>query len=122
MGGMLMTFTNIFYISRKTKNKIASSRFFPHIQSDHLLEFVKCGCKSGCDSNRCGCKRANLQCTELCKCRTDCKFKKSLLRNNFINTCLKFSVNNTYVSTIMSPIYLLINSIRQKDNDVSVLC
>ena len=39
MGGMLMTFTNIFYISRTTKNKIASSRFFPHIQSDHLLEY-----------------------------------------------------------------------------------
>ena len=37
---MLVTFTNIFYISRTTKNKIASSRFFPHIQSDLLLEFV----------------------------------------------------------------------------------
>ena len=37
---------------------------------DHLLEFVNCGCTSGCDLNRCGCKRANLQCTELCKCRT----------------------------------------------------
>ena len=73
MGGMLMTFTNIFYISQSTKIKIASSCFFPHIQSDHLLEFVNCGCKSGCDSNRCACKRANLQCTELCKYRTDCK-------------------------------------------------
>ena len=72
VGGMLMTFTNIFYISRTTKNKIASSRFFPHIQSDHLLEFINCGSKSGCDSNRCGCKRAKLQCTELFKCRTDC--------------------------------------------------
>ena len=70
---MLMTFTNIFYISRTTKNKIASSRFFPHIQSDHLLEFVKCGCKSGCDSNRCGCKRANLPGTERCKYRIYCK-------------------------------------------------
>ena len=68
-----MRFTNIFYISRTTKNKIASSRFFPHIQSDHLLELLNCCCKLGCDSNRCGCKRANLQCTELCKCRTDCK-------------------------------------------------
>ena len=37
---MLMTFTNIFDISQTTKNKIASSRFFPHIQSDLLLEFV----------------------------------------------------------------------------------
>ena len=40
---------------------------------DHLLEFVNCGCKSGYDLNRCGCKRAKLPCTELCKCRTDCK-------------------------------------------------
>ena len=40
---------------------------------DYLLEFVNCGWKSGCDSNRCGCKRANLQYTELCKGRTDCK-------------------------------------------------
>ena len=70
---MLMTFTNIFYISQSTKIKIASSCFFPHIQLDHLLEFVNCGCKSGCDSNRCACKRGNLQCTELCKYRTDCK-------------------------------------------------
>ena len=67
-----MAFKNIFYISRTTKNKIVSLRFFPHIQSDDLLEFVNCGCKSGCDSNRCGCKRAKLQCTELFKCRTDC--------------------------------------------------
>ena len=35
---------------------------------DYLLEFVK-----GCNSNRCGCKRANLQYTELCKCCTDYK-------------------------------------------------
>ena len=68
-----MTFPNISYISQTTKNKIASSRSFPHIQFDHLLEFVNCGCKSGYDSNRCGCKRANLQGTELCKCRTDSK-------------------------------------------------
>ena len=67
-----MTFTNIFYISRTTKNKIASSRFFPHIRSDHFLEFVNCRCKSGCDSNRCGCERANLQCPELCKYRPHC--------------------------------------------------
>lgn len=35
---------------------------------DELLQFVNCGCKTGCESNRCGCKRANLHCTELCKC------------------------------------------------------
>ena len=58
---------------RTTKNKIAASRFFPHIQSDHLLELLNCCCKSRCDSNRCGFKRAKLQCTQLCKCRTDCK-------------------------------------------------
>ena len=67
-----MTFTNIFYISRTTKNRISSSRFFPHIQSNHLPEFVSSGCKSRCDTNRCGCKRAKLQCTKLCKWRTDC--------------------------------------------------
>ena len=67
-----MAFKNIFYISRTTKNKIVSLRFFPHIHSDDLLEFVNCGCKSGCDSNRCGCKRAKLQCPKLCKWRTDC--------------------------------------------------
>ena len=35
---------------------------------EELLQFVNCGCKTGCESNRCGCKRANLHCTELCKC------------------------------------------------------
>ena len=70
---MLMTFTNIFDILRTTKNKITSLRFFPHIESDHLLEFVNCSCKSGCDSNRCGCERENVRCKELCKFRTDCK-------------------------------------------------
>ena len=29
---------------------------------------INCGCKTRCESNRCGCKRANLHCSELCKC------------------------------------------------------
>ena len=34
---------------------------------EELLQFVNCGCKTGCESNRCGCKRANLHCSELCR-------------------------------------------------------
>ena len=37
---MLMTFTNMSHISRTTRNKIASSSFFPNIHSDHLLEIL----------------------------------------------------------------------------------
>ena len=35
---------------------------------EELLQFVNCSCKTGCESNRCGCKRANLHCSGLCKC------------------------------------------------------
>jgi len=39
------------------------------IASNSCLELIKCACKSekGCGA-RCGCKRANFSCTELCKC------------------------------------------------------
>ena len=37
---------------------------------DGILENVQCSCKKGCNSNRCSCRKANLQCTSLCKCNS----------------------------------------------------
>lgn len=36
-----------------------------------VLELVRCGCKTHCSSNRCQCRRAGLQCTDLCACFDD---------------------------------------------------
>ena len=35
---------------------------------DGILENVQCGCKTGCTSNGCSCRKANLQCTSNCQC------------------------------------------------------
>ena len=37
-----------------------------------ILENVNCSCSKGCTSRRCGCIRAGVKCTEVCKC-TGCK-------------------------------------------------
>ena len=34
-----------------------------------LLEFVSCGCQTGCTSARCSCLRASLPCTDACHCK-----------------------------------------------------
>ena len=38
---------------------------------DSLLDCVNCKCKTGCQTQRCSCNKANLNCTELCSC-CDC--------------------------------------------------
>lgn len=40
--------------------------------SKECRELIKCGCKIKCTA-RCSCKKANLPCTELCKCGGDCE-------------------------------------------------
>ena len=36
---------------------------------DAVVQLVRCGCtKSKCSSNRCSCRKANLNCTDLCSC------------------------------------------------------
>ena len=35
---------------------------------DGILENVNCGCKSGCSTRRCACRKAELNCTGLCSC------------------------------------------------------
>ena len=36
---------------------------------DAVLHLVKCGCKKDCcGNNRCKCRKAGLQCTDLCSC------------------------------------------------------
>ena len=35
---------------------------------DSLLEFVHCGCKTGCGTQQCSCQRASLKCTDVCSC------------------------------------------------------
>ena len=38
-----------------------------------LLELVRCSCKSGCNDNRCGCRKQGLSCTLACaSCRGVC--------------------------------------------------
>ena len=37
---------------------------------DGILENVQCACKKGCNTSRCSCRRANLQCTSLCRCNS----------------------------------------------------
>ena len=36
-----------------------------------LLELLRCGCSSGCNSARCRCFKNNMPCTDACKCK-DC--------------------------------------------------
>lgn len=39
---------------------------------DAVLHLVKCGCgKERCRNNRCSCRRAGLNCTDLCNCSND---------------------------------------------------
>ena len=35
---------------------------------DAILEVLNCSCKTGCNSNRCGCFKNELKCTEICRC------------------------------------------------------
>ena len=35
---------------------------------DAILQVLNCRCKTGCNSNRCGCFRNELKCTEICRC------------------------------------------------------
>ena len=34
---------------------------------DSLLE-IHCGCKTGCNSQRCSCYKSTLKCTDVCRC------------------------------------------------------
>lgn len=34
------------------------------------LDLITCNCVTGCRTLRCGCKRAQIQCMDLCKCKT----------------------------------------------------
>ena len=42
------------------------------IASKACKEFIKCGCKKGC-AVQCKCHKNKLRCTELCKCRGECR-------------------------------------------------
>ena len=35
---------------------------------DAILEVLNCSCKTGCNSNLCGCFRNERKCTEICRC------------------------------------------------------
>ena len=35
---------------------------------DSILEFIHCGCKTGCETQRCSRKKAMMQCTDICTC------------------------------------------------------
>ena len=38
---------------------------------DSLIECVSCKCKTGCKTQRCSCRKSELQCTDVCGC-SDC--------------------------------------------------
>ena len=33
-----------------------------------IMKLVSCGCKTGCNSGRCSCRKSDLPCTEVCQC------------------------------------------------------
>ena len=41
---------------------------------ESLLQFVNCKCRKGCGNKMCSCVKAELKCSDLCKC-TDCENK-----------------------------------------------
>jgi hypothetical protein len=53
------------------------------VAPDSVLEIVNCSCKTGCKYNRCSCKKANLNCTDLYKCSDICKNKDRSGRDDF---------------------------------------
>ena len=44
----------------------------PPAAPDAIVETVRCQCKEQCSNNHCSCKAANLPCTYLYLCSTDC--------------------------------------------------
>ena len=36
---------------------------------DSILELISCGCKTGCQTDRCHCRKNELLCTEMCRCK-----------------------------------------------------
>ena len=47
---------------------------------DSIMELISCGCKTGCQTDRCRCRKNELLCTEMCRCKnceyTDIEFDK----------------------------------------------
>ena len=43
------------------------------IAPDSVIELVSCGCKRGCKSSRCSCRKLELCCTDLCSCFDFCE-------------------------------------------------
>ena len=52
--------------------KYEDGRLIPELMTlepvpDSWLEIISCGCKSGCSTRRCKCRKSNLHCTGACK-------------------------------------------------------
>ena len=39
---------------------------------ESIIELTACGCKTGCKSDRCRCRKNKFVCTEMCRCK-DCE-------------------------------------------------
>ena len=52
----------------------------PRAPDDSIMELISCGCKTGCQTDRCRCRKNELLCTEMCRCKdcvnTDIEFDK----------------------------------------------
>lgn len=38
-----------------------------------ILQFVSCGCKGNCNTNRCSCQKGSMQCTDVCRSSDTCE-------------------------------------------------
>ena len=62
---------------------------------DEILKFVRCGCKAGCSTANCSCKKHGLLCVAACKhCRGDCE-------NSQVRICMTF-LNAISETTLLS--------------------
>ena len=49
---------------------------------EELLVLTKCSCQQGCATLRCSCKKAQMPCTDACKCAENCSNKPQLGRDD----------------------------------------
>ena len=75
-----------------------------------LYKIVTCKCSTGCDSNRCSCKKHELMCTELCQCKS-CKKDVNTAQLMMIQ---KIAKTATLTSMIIFENYIYITGIHWK--------
>jgi len=62
----------------KPRKKRKLQKHTEHTYKEEILEDTICGCKSGCKTNMCRCRKNFNSCNPLCKCNSNCTNKESL--------------------------------------------